>query len=342
MAAVAVSAASPAHHYIRTIHTSFTVAHPNPWAARSSAAHSSPLLSSNHANLPLYASQPLGAAGHHVQHQQPLKYNHQPPSSTSPSPPACGRRRAYAFRAPSVTAPTPRKSYKFDPFADEPTTPVPTLSTLASLSVPPTPKLAPAALPQRRATSPGLYNHQLHQQQRRSVGGGYVAPAPRRQGLDNGNGDIWRGFPSPIPRTRTLSYEIEEYDYEIPSSSSPSLRTTPLTPKPTTPVRASPAPTTTARRSPSPPSTLNPASPVFTPSRPLARTPSPPTPAPPVTYASTKAGMLNDKDAKARLVAGILLNRVHVSKPMRRRPVLGSEKRPYVPSGLSNVIACAA
>jgi len=46
-----------------------------------------------------------------------------------------------------------------------------------------------------------------------------------------------------------------------------------------------------------------------------------------------------DPDAKSKLVAGILLNRVHaVGKPMRRRPVVGSEPKTYVRSGLSRVV----
>ncbi|TFK35475.1 hypothetical protein BDQ12DRAFT_611775 [Crucibulum laeve] len=50
-----------------------------------------------------------------------------------------------------------------------------------------------------------------------------------------------------------------------------------------------------------------------------------------------------DKEARAKIVAGILLNRVHaVGKPMRRRPGMGSEPRAYVKSGLSSVVSCEA
>jgi len=341
MAAVAVSAASPAHHYIRTIHTSFTAAHSNPWA-RSSA----PL----HANIPLYSSQTL-PSHHHVHNPSaPLKYTAANNTAGHTTSGTGGRRRAYAFRAPSVTPPNSRQgsTYKFDPFADEPTTPVPTLSTLASLSVPPAPRLAPAALPQpqpRRAISPA-YNHQLHQQtQAYHRRNGYHTR--RQPNTTSGSTEIWRSI-------RPLACDIEEYDYETSSPSTFAsngnnnnggrLLATPLTPRPT-PAAATRAsgPAVVARgRSPSPPSTLNPASPVFTPSRPLTRTPSPPTAAPPPSYAATRSSMLNDKDAKARLVAGILLNRVHLNKPTRRRPIFGDAKRAYVPSGLSRVVSVEA
>ncbi|TFK18668.1 hypothetical protein FA15DRAFT_602882, partial [Coprinopsis marcescibilis] len=331
--AMAAVTASPAHHYIRTIHTSFTAAHSNPWAR--TTAHASPLLTSNHANMPLYTSQPHAAAGQHV-HSNPNAPLKPLPTNVGGG----GRRRAYAFRAPAVAAPVPRSksAYKFDPFADEPTTPVPTLSTLASLSVPPAPRLSHASLPApRRAHSPsGLYNHQLHQQQqvqhRRNMG--YQGRRHPGSFDMTGSTEIWRGFSSPITKTRNLAYEIEEYD-DSPSFSG-GLLNTPLS-KSGPPAAAAPV----ARRSSSP-STLNPASPVFTPSRPLARTPSPPTPAPAPTFAATRSSMLNDKNAKARLVAGILLNRVHLSKPNRRRPVVGDAKRPYVPSGLRSVVTCEA
>ena len=50
-----------------------------------------------------------------------------------------------------------------------------------------------------------------------------------------------------------------------------------------------------------------------------------------------------DKEAKAKLVAGILLNRVHaVGKPMRRRPSVDDQPRAYVKSGLSRVVSVEA
>jgi hypothetical protein len=53
--------------------------------------------------------------------------------------------------------------------------------------------------------------------------------------------------------------------------------------------------------------------------------------------------VFKDKDARAKIVAGILLNRVHaVGKPMRRRPCLTGEKREYVKSGLSRVVSVEA
>ncbi|RDB19408.1 hypothetical protein Hypma_013540 [Hypsizygus marmoreus] len=48
-----------------------------------------------------------------------------------------------------------------------------------------------------------------------------------------------------------------------------------------------------------------------------------------------------DRNARSRLVAGILLNRVHaVGRPMRRR--FGAEPREYVKSGLSRVVCVEA
>jgi hypothetical protein len=50
-----------------------------------------------------------------------------------------------------------------------------------------------------------------------------------------------------------------------------------------------------------------------------------------------------DREARSRLVAGILLNRVHaVGKPMRRRIGVGAEPRAYVKSGLSSVVSVEA
>lgn len=114
---------SPAH-YIRTIQTSFTSAHPHSshskWAAARSAHHP-------HANLLLNTSQ-----YHYQQQQQQL-----PPPSTQKYPPGLnttpvvGRRRSSSIRRPasstlsatpsaSLTSPT-SSPFKFDPFADDPT-----------------------------------------------------------------------------------------------------------------------------------------------------------------------------------------------------------------------------
>lgn len=46
-----------------------------------------------------------------------------------------------------------------------------------------------------------------------------------------------------------------------------------------------------------------------------------------------------DKNARARIVAGILLNRIYaVGKPMRRRMASSIASKAYVPSGLSSVV----
>lgn len=342
MAAVAVASSSPAHHYIRT----FTA--PSTW--------------SRNAPTPAYTA-PQHHHHYHHQQQQPLK--------TAGSPPG-GRRRAYAFRVASPQPQIPRSggggTYKFDPFADEPTTP--TLQTLASLSAPPpppAPRLAPASLPGQQRKP---YNHQLAQQAKRGVPPGYTAkrlpagvePLPLITLGAGVNNDMWKGFsPKPIPKARGgFTYEVVEYDdYDVPPPPSPS---------PPPPYTAtSPSGTTllnspyTPRRSVSPPSRpsspgLNPHSPAFTPSvtrravpapaysapsnRPqrLTRTPSPPaSPAPAPSFSSARQALQNDRDAKSRLVAGILLNRVHVPK-VRRRPLVPGVKRVYVPSGLRNEV----
>jgi len=47
-----------------------------------------------------------------------------------------------------------------------------------------------------------------------------------------------------------------------------------------------------------------------------------------------------DKEARAKLVAGILLNRAQVGKPPRRRSV--GEPKTYIKSGLSSVVSVEA
>ncbi|EKM83298.1 hypothetical protein AGABI1DRAFT_125755 [Agaricus bisporus var. burnettii JB137-S8] len=53
------------------------------------------------------------------------------------------------------------------------------------------------------------------------------------------------------------------------------------------------------------------------------------------------ATALQEREARSKIVAGILLNRVHaVGKPMRRRA--SDTPRPYVPSGLSTCVSIEA
>lgn len=333
-------ATATSSHYIRTIHTSFTAAHSNPWARTTSSAAAMPQLYHQNQKYSTPASNP-------------------PSNPTTPA--TAGRRRAYAFR---VAPPPPSRpastgpSYKFDPFADEPTTPVPSIAHLASLSTPPTPRLAAASLP------PSQHSYQLQQQrayhqqqaqafhspppvrrqfnQRRvtsynQVNQGYAAPPQQRraqhqqqQPQHHFDQDIWRhtasgnnGAYTPIPRGRTLTYEFEEYTDFTPAQGIERIappriqRAAPL---------PSPTPTPVILRTPTP--APKPA-PVAT-----ARTPSPPAPKP----------FVADKDAKAKLVAGILLNRaLHAAGRRGRRvpsPVGG--KKPYVPSGLSRVVSVDA
>ncbi|KAJ2913767.1 hypothetical protein MD484_g6655, partial [Candolleomyces efflorescens] len=295
--------------YIRTIHTSFTAAHPNPWSRPAVA----PLVNMHQ---PLYPS--------------PQKY----PTQPSPAPPASGaggRRRAYAFRAPAAPH---RPVCKFDPFGDEPTAPVPNLATLASLSAPPTPRLAAASLP------PPVHHHQyavqphhLYQQKpssylppRRQNRGGYYAgnnngAFGNQQRPRHAPSSTFVEAPTEIWRSNSPSrrYEFEEYEGEGGSgvSSQPQVQ---------------------VRRRMSPPPPL----PAPVPAQ-VRRTPSPPAPIPAPVPTTQQNRFFHDKDAKAKLVAGILLNRVHaVGKPRRRVPSPVGGKKPYVPSGLSQVVACAA
>ncbi|KAF8656309.1 hypothetical protein AX16_002611 [Volvariella volvacea WC 439] len=69
-------------------------------------------------------------------------------------------------------------------------------------------------------------------------------------------------------------------------------------------------------------------------------TSSPSTPSPRLSASDAQ----KERDARARLVAGILLNKIHaVGKPMRRRPCLGAPPREYVKSNLSNsIVPCSA
>ncbi|KAH6871105.1 hypothetical protein BKA70DRAFT_1356809 [Coprinopsis sp. MPI-PUGE-AT-0042] len=285
-------------------------------------------------------------------HCSPLIRTFTSPSTCPAASPPGGRRRAYAFRVASPQPQAPRSTgggYKFDPFADEPTTP--TLQTLASLSVPPpAPRLAPASLPGRKP-----YNHQLAQQAKRGVPPGYsakrlpagVEPLPLPL-IGGGNNDMWKGFsPKPIPR---LVVEYDDYDVPPPSLSPPPPYT--ATSPTTTTLLNSPY---TPRRSVSPPSrpaspALNPRSPAFTPSsarrgassgvqrssHSCSSSSATHSYALPSSFACPRSFVLvnrqalqNDRDAKSRLV--------HVPK-VRRRPLVPGLKRPYVPSGLRNEV----
>lgn len=71
----------------------------------------------------------------------------------------------------------------------------------------------------------------------------------------------------------------------------------------------------------------------------LTSTPTTTTTATPAPNATANA--LKEREARSKIVAGILLNRVHaVGKPMRRRA--SDTPRPYVPSGLSTCISIEA
>jgi hypothetical protein len=63
--------------------------------------------------------------------------------------------------------------------------------------------------------------------------------------------------------------------------------------------------------------------------------------APPPPPPKSTASALREREARSKIVAGILLNRVHaVGKPIRRRA--SDTPRPYVPSGLSTCVSIEA
>lgn len=110
-----LSMAAPAH-YIRTIHTSFTAAHPSgAWAnaaSNTARSHSNVLLTVNNNPHHPYHQHQQAQAQLQVQHKYPPGLGH--PSGSG------GRRRARNPPSPSSFASQPRPPYKFDPFADEP------------------------------------------------------------------------------------------------------------------------------------------------------------------------------------------------------------------------------
>jgi hypothetical protein len=269
--------AAPAH-YIRTIHTSFTAAHPHSSTAWANAAavrsqHHSLTASINSHNSQIYQhhlQQQHNFQPHQQQHQQQLHHLQARKSTSSlsggsvvPSPAgAGGRRRAGAIRLAPSSNPSPSPYMKFDPFADEP------------LSAP----LVPSSQANRISYVPNsTYNNRDHHRQLPSISSG---------------SDSASASPITIHIPAAAPTEIKRYS----TSSSPTRRITNFTSNSTS------------------------------------------------TGGSTFLGgstipALNP----SKIVAGILLNRVHaVGKPMRRRiPVMSGPKQ-YVKSGLSSVVSVEA
>lgn len=271
-------------HYIRTIHTSFTAAHPHSSTAWANAAavrspHHTLSASINSHNSQLYQQhlqqQHNYQHHHHQQHQQHQQHLHHlqarkssttslSGSSLGPSPAgAGGRRRAGAIRlaAPSSN-PSSSPYVKFDPFADEPI-------------------LAPLA-PSSQVNRPSYIPNSTYN-----------------------NRDYHRQLPSDSALPLTIHIpaaaptEIKRYS----TSSLPNRRITNITS------------TTTSTSS----SGGGGGGSTF--------------------LGGSTIPALNP----SKIVAGILLNRVHaVGKPMRRRmPVLPGAKQ-YVKSGLSSVVSVEA
>jgi hypothetical protein len=255
---------------------------------------------------------------------------HQPLSSTIASASGSARRRAYASRLAAsqqqaLPPPSSGRASVFG-FEDEPTTPVPTLKSVSPATQPPPPRLAHAWLP------PYSSHHHVSEQSKRFPPPGLAAKRtadnssePLSVGAAGGNGETWKGF-------STTRGAIEYGASASPSSTTP-VSSTSTAPKTATPELASPI----GRRPPVPSYAQV--------SRPrLTRTPSPPaSPAPHPSFSSTRKALQNDRDAKARLVAGIMLNRAQGSKG-RRKPIVvpHHQKRGYVQSCLRNEITVEA
>lgn len=274
--------AAPAH-YIRTIHTSFTAAHPHSSTAWANAAavrsqhHTFSASINSHNSYQQHLQQQQHNFQHHQhqQHQQQLHHLQARKSTTSltgggpaPSPAgAGGRRRAGSIRMAPSSTPSSSHYVKFDPFADEP--------LLASST------LVPTSQPNRISYTPNSRYNDLdyhHQPPSISSGSGSASALP-----------ITIHIPAAAPT------EIKRYS----TSTSPNRRISNITSDSTSTGDSSGS----TFLGGSTITTLNP----------------------------------------SKIVAGILLNRVHaVGKPMRRRiPVLSGPKQ-YVKSGLSSVVSVEA
>ena len=280
--------AAPAH-YIRTIHTSFTAAHPHSSTAWANAAavrsqHHTLSASINSHNSQLYQQhlQQQHNFQHqqqHQQHQHQLHHLQTRKSTTSLSggsaaPSAAGaggRRRAGSIRmAPSSSS---SSSYvKFDPFADEPLLPCSSSPLMPSSQV-------------NRISYPPNSTYNNHD--------GYQQPLPSKI---SGSG----------------SSSASHITIQIPAAAPTEIKR----------YSASTFPKRRITDSPSNSSTSTGGGSTF-----LGGSTIPTIPA------------LNP----SKIVAGILLNRVHaVGKPMKRRmPVLSGPKQ-YVKSGLSSVVSVEA
>jgi hypothetical protein len=289
--------AAPAH-YIRTIHTSFTAAHPHSSTAWANAAsvrtqhqYLHPFTSTiNSHNSQVYQQH---LQQHHnyqqqqqyQQHQQQLHHLQSRKSTTSisggapaPSPAgAGGRRRAGAIRMTPSSSQS--SSYtKFDPFADEP---------LTSSPLTPSPQVNRISYTQDNTYNNNRDYEPHHHQQPPSI-------TSRSAPAFDASMPITIHIPAAAPT------EIKRY------STSPARRITNFTSSNTTSAGSRGRGGSTFLGG----STIPSAVPTLNPSK---------------------------------IVAGILLNRVHaVGKPMRRRMPVVSGPKQYVKSGLSSVVSIEA
>lgn len=269
-------AAAPVH-YIRTIHTSFTAAHPHSssaWATHASASSMSRV--HTHSNILQTMS---------------INYTNSPP--TSKYPPGLGapmgRKRSASIRvAPPAYAQPRIQRVKFDPFAEESeSSPPSTTTTLVT-------------------TSSVLYNSAYHQHQPHPTArSSTTRPASMPYTIQ-----IPPAAPADIQRHHQ---QQQQYRQQQQQQQGVRIKQQQATPQP---VQRVPTPVVAVTTAPAPAAAF-------------------PRPQNTITTAN------REREARSKIVAGILLNRVHaVGKPMRRR--VTEQPRAYVPSGLSTCISTEA
>ncbi|KAF5349684.1 hypothetical protein D9756_008811 [Leucocoprinus leucothites] len=259
-------------HYIRTIHTSFTAAHPHSSSAWATHASSTSVARTHtHANILLNLTS---------------TYNNLPQSAKYPpglQSPVVGRKRSASIRGmpASYAQRMQPQRVKFDPFAED---------SSESSSIPP--------------ASSVLYNSHSRTPAARTSAARPAASIPYTI-------QIPPAGPADIQRLHQQQQHYRQQQQQQPY-----------------PRALSPQPLRARQQQPAPQ---------------RATTPAPAVAAPPAAPVPDAKVAAKERDARSRIVAGILLNRVHaVGKPMRRRSPSADQPKPYVPSGLSTCIALEA
>ncbi|KJA16824.1 hypothetical protein HYPSUDRAFT_58004 [Hypholoma sublateritium FD-334 SS-4] len=329
-------AAAPAH-YIRTIHTSFTAAHPRSahaapaaWAVRAApkdrehAPHPHPhhhQYQQQPLQVPAYPAQPVSISTHNAHYYTHHLQAPAPPNSPSAVP---VRRRAGAPAAAAGAGPSPAGAG----------------GRRRSVSI----RMPPTYAPASRGRPAGAQGYKFDPfaddeapaaplSVTSPLSGGFAANRQQAPAYGSGN-----AAPYTIHIPAAQPTEIEQYTPAPPARSARPARLRSLIPingplpgtAPTTLSSTTTLSTTTTTRPSSPP-------PAPSARTTLTRSPSPPTSTPTRMSAPPQAPNLS------KIVAGILLNRVHaVGKPMRRRVLAGGAgagAAGYRKSCLSSVIS---